>query len=176
MQRLEVSGAVRLIHRPLGVKGLKCFGRICGFMTIQFDISHNSVINRMTTLVLTALSILWATLPVSCPAEWNANCENVKSLPTRVECWRRGEAAVWDALTCCNFVRRSAVPQNLQIRVYLPSVHRLFVFCARFCSTSKTVKFNVLFPISYSFLQPLTRYSTVHLEKITGSQLVKNFP
>ena len=69
MQRLEVSGAVRLIHRPLGVKGLKCFGRICGFMTIQFDISHNSVINRMTTLVLTALSILWATLPVSCPAE-----------------------------------------------------------------------------------------------------------
>jgi hypothetical protein len=145
-------------------------------MTIDFDINENSVINRMTTFILTALFIVWTTLPVSCPAEWNANCENLKSLPTRVDCWRRGEAAVWDTLTCCNFVRRSAVPQNVQKHVYLRSVHRLFVFYARFCSTSDTVKFNVLLPFSYSFLQPLTRSSTVLLEKVTGSQLVKKFP
>jgi hypothetical protein len=154
---------------------LKCFSLICGIMKIEFDIDHNSAINRMTTLVLMALFILWTTLPVSCPAEWNANCENVKSLPTRVECWRRGEATVWDALTCCNFVRRSAVPQNVQKHVYLRSVHRSFVFCARSCSTSYTVKHHVL-PFLYSFLQPLTRCSTVLLEKVTGSQLVKKFP
>jgi hypothetical protein len=155
---------------------LKCSCLICGFITIEFDIDHNSVMNRMTSLVLMALFILWTTLPVSCPAEWNANCENVKSLPTRVECWQRGEEMVWDALTCCNFVRRSAVPQNAQKRVYLRSVHRLFVFCARFCSTSDSAKFKVLLPFSYTFLQPLTRRSSVLLEEVTGSKLVKKFP
>lgn len=130
---------------------LKRFSLACGLMTIEFDINENSSHSRMTTLVLMALFIVWTALPVSCPAEWNANCENVKSLPTRVECWRRGEAAVWDALTCCNFVRRYAAPQNIQKRVYVRSVHRTIVFSVRFCSSSDNVSFNVLFPFSYSF-------------------------
>jgi len=46
MQRLEVSGAVRLIYRSLGVKGLK---GLCRRQTSNFSTKHNRISTQKST-------------------------------------------------------------------------------------------------------------------------------
>ena len=62
MQRLDISGAVRLIYRSLGVKGLKC---TLSHMLLNLSVLHLSV--RSQTLTYLDVAILFVThIPEDC--------------------------------------------------------------------------------------------------------------